>query len=140
MYAVQDAAESAAVTDVDRGAKIQERLDALGISDREFHATTGIDRKTLRRAVVGKETTRPSTYDAIEAAIDKLERRVAGAPQTRALGDPGDDLVEFTIEGNFGVRAVVKGPIRDMEALQAAVAKLVRDMGRTDHDDNSVNS
>lgn len=123
-----DAADLPVVT-LGRGDKIQERLDHLGISDREFHETTGIDRKTLRRAVDGEDRVRPGTYAAIEAALDKLEQRVAGVPRTKAIGDPADDLVEFTIEGNFGVRAVVKGPVRDMDELLAAVDKLMRGMG-----------
>lgn len=48
----------------------------------------------------------------------------------RAVGNPSDDLVEFSVEGNFGVRAVVKGPVRDIEALREAVAKLIADMNR----------
>lgn len=117
------------MTEPGRGAAIDERLKALGVSDREFEDQTGINRKTLRRAAANDEKVRASTYAAIEAALDKLERRASpDLGQPRSIGDAGDDLVEFTIEGNFGVRAVVKGPIRDMEALQAAVAKLVRDM------------
>ena len=69
MGALRYAAKSPSVTD-DRGAVIQRRLDALGITDREFYARTGIDRKTLRRAVAGEEGTRASTYIAIESAID----------------------------------------------------------------------
>jgi hypothetical protein len=42
--------------------------------------------------------------------------------------DIGEDYVEFTVEGNFGVRAVVRGPVRDMPELQKAVAELLRDM------------
>jgi len=140
MYAIPDTAESAPVTDDDRGAQIQQRLDELGISDREFHEVTGIDRKTLRRAVDGQERVRPSTYAAIESALDKIEQRVAGAPQQRPIGDPAQDLVEFTIEGNFGIRAVVKGPVRDMDALQAAVSKLVRDMQAHPQGRDSENS
>lgn len=127
MYAVLSTAESALVGDTERGDEIKRRLEALGISDREFHETTGIDRKTLRRAIEGQDRVRPSTFVAIESALMQLEQRVTG-PKARAVGDPRDDLVEFTIEGNFGVRAVVKGPVRDMDALESAVAKLVRDM------------
>lgn len=126
MDALRGATESTLVTTTSRGARIQERLDALGISDREFHETTGIDRKTLRRAVDGEERVRPGTYAAIEAAVTQLEQRVAGV--TEHNDSPEDDMVEFTVEGNFGVRAVVKGPVRDLAALQDAVAKLVLDM------------
>lgn len=118
-------------TSDERGAEIQRRLDALGITDREFYAKTGIDRKTLRRAVAGEESTRPSTYIAIHAALDKLEAMVTGGD----VSTPGADYVEFTVEGNFGVRAVVRGPVKDMAELQAAVSRLVREM-RTAQDDD----
>lgn len=127
MSGVLHAAESPPVTDDkdDRGAEIQRRLDALGITDREFYSKTGIDRKTLRRAVAGEPGTRNTTYIAIEAALAKLERAVRGEPVAQ-FG--GEDYVEFTVEGNFGVRAVVRGPVKDMEELQRAVGKLVREM------------
>ena len=44
------------------------------------------------------------------------------------LGDPSDELVEFRVSGAFGVQAVVRGPIRDIDALQAAVSKLIAGM------------
>ena len=126
MGALRYAAKSPSVTD-DRGAVIQRRLDALGITDREFYARTGIDRKTLRRAVAGEEGTRASTYIAIESAIDKMEAEVKGLPTARTAGE---DYVEFTVEGNFGVKAVVKGPVKDMD--ERAVARLVREMRNPD--------
>lgn len=123
-------AQSLSVTEdrQDRGAAIQARLDQLGISDREFYRQTGIDRKSLGRAIEGVDTVRGSTYDAIETALSRLEGAVEGRAGRVELGDPEDDFVEFTIEGNFGVRAVVKGPVRDMDQLQKAVADLVREM------------
>ena len=112
-----------------RGQAIKSRLDQLGISDREFHEETGIDRKTLRRAIVGEERVRASTYAAIESALDKLEARTRLHPVPPAEDDEG--YVEFTVEGNFGVRAIVKGPVRDMDQLQAAVYKILREMRQT---------
>lgn len=126
MHAVAHEADLADVTtDDERGAEIQERIDALGISDREFYKRTGIDRKTLNRAITG-EGTRPSTYIAIDAALTRMEDMVGRRGEQRRNAD--DDYVEFTVEGNFGVRAVVRGPVRDMSELQAAVSKLVREM------------
>lgn len=111
----------------ERGDAIQQRLDSLGISDREFQEQTGIDRKTLRRAVAGQERVRVSTLAAIEAALDKIERSVR--PAVRSLPAAEEEgYVEFTVEGNFGVRAIVKGPIKDMDELQSAVARLLREM------------
>jgi hypothetical protein len=123
-------AQSLSVTENrgERGDAINARLEALGIGDREFQRATGIDRKTLDRAIKGVDTVRPSTYDAIETALTRLEDAVGGKAGRVELGHPDDDFVEFTIEGNFGVRAVVKGPVRDMEQLQKAVSDLVREM------------
>lgn len=135
MQVVTYGAESPAVSSDDddgdpRGAEIERRLADLGISDREFYAKTGIDRKTLNRAIKGVPGTRPSTYIAITAALDRLERMVHGEPAER----PDADYVEFTVEGNFGVRAVVKGPVKDMDELQRAVARLVREMRQEGND------
>lgn len=135
MHAVTHGAESRTVSsdedDADgRGAEIQRRLSDLGISDREFYDKTGIDRKTLKRAIAGVPGTRPSTYIAITAALDRLERMVRGEPADR----PEADYVEFTVEGNFGVRAVVKGPVKDMDELQRAVARLVKEMRQEGND------
>lgn len=121
-----DRADWSVVTGEDRGAAIQGRIDRLGISDREFHERTGIDRKTLRRAINNDDAVRASTYGAIEAALTELERLVKGVP----AGDSEEHLVEFTVEGNFGVRAIVKGPISDMAALQEAAARLVAEIKR----------
>lgn len=96
----------------------------------------------LRAAKAGGPLAAPrsQTWAAIERAANwppgsaRLVWEGAEAPQVvlpegaRHLGDPSEDLVEFTVEGNFGVRAVVKGPVRDMDALQAAVSKLIAGM------------
>ena len=54
MNAVAVAAQSGFVTN-DRGAEIQRRLDRLNLSDRDFERRTGVERKTLRRAIDIKE-------------------------------------------------------------------------------------
>lgn len=129
MYAVADEAQSGGVGNTERAAKIHERLEALGISDREFADRSGIDRKALRRAANGGPV-RGTTYTAIETWLNTLEAEVGvGAPPgARQIGDPADDLWEFTIENSDGLKAVVKGPIRDMDELQAFAQKLIRDM------------
>lgn len=53
-------------------------------------------------------------------------------PSVRPIGDPNDGLVEFRVSGAFGVQAVVRGPIRDIDALQAAVSKLIAGMSVDD--------
>lgn len=93
----------------------------------------------LRAAAKGEPLAEPrsQTWTAIERAANWPPGSARSVweggepPETvlpegaRPIGDPSDDLVEFVIEGNFGVRAVVKGPLRDMDELQAAVSKLI---------------
>lgn len=77
---------------------------------------------------------RSQTWAAIERAANwptGSARRVwAGEEppkrpvETTQLEPVGEDFVQFEISGNFGVRAIVKGPVRDIDALQAAALKL----------------
>jgi len=128
MQAVASTANLPSVTENARGDAIQDRLDALGISDREFQNKTGIDRKTLKRAVEGHASVRPQTYLAIEAGLDRLEQENRGLPAEERPDDPGADLIEFRLSGNFGVDIVVKGPVRDRSELEDSVARLIREM------------
>jgi hypothetical protein len=110
--------------DDDRGAEIRRRLDAIGISDREWHARTGIDRKTLNRAIANDERLRVSTRQAIDDWLDRIERENAGP-----VDNPEDDLIEVEVSDSSGVRrAIVRGPVRDREQLTAMVARLIREM------------
>jgi len=112
------------------GDEIRERRVRLGMTVKDLAARAQVDRGRLSAIEDGTANARPSTIGAIEAALDQIEQEMGmNDPGTMsAVGDPGGDLVEFTIEGNFGVRAVVKGPVRDMDALREAVAQIVREM------------
>lgn len=123
---------SVAENNDDRGVELKERFDALGISYREWDERTGIDRQTLSRAFQGRS--QDSTYTAIDAELTRLERHVRGIPEDAPT--PEEDYVEFTAEGNFGVRVVVRGPVRNMDALREAVSKLIEDM-KTDNPGHS---
>ena len=115
------------VTDSERGQRIQARLDALGMTARQFQERTSISRDTLRKAVAGEASVRPNTYDLIESKLDQFERQAEGFEGLKGQR-PEDDLIEFELSGNFGVRVVVKGPIRDQAALEESVARLIREM------------
>lgn len=117
----------ALVTDDQRGQRIQERLDALRMTARQFHELTGISRDTLRKAIAGEPSVRSNTYEQIENKLDGFEKQAEGFGGLKSQ-DPEDDLISFELSGNFGVRVVVKGPIRDQEALEASVARLIREM------------
>lgn len=115
------------VTDSERGQRIQQRLDALRMTARQFHEQTGISRDTLRKAIAGESSVRSNTYEQIENKLTAFEQQAAGFEGLKAK-DPEDDLIEFELSGNFGVRVVVKGPIRDQEALEQSVTRLIREM------------
>lgn len=114
------------------GAEIQERRLKLGMSVKGLAERAGIDRGRLAALEAGADNVRDTTIGAVRAALDRIEHEMGMDLPARDLGD---GLVEFAIEGNFGVRAVVKGPIRDLAALQEAVSRLVRDM-QTDESGN----
>jgi len=108
-------------------------------SDSSIAAAGGPSTSTmtkLRHAAKGSGTLaepRSQTWAAIERAANWP---TGSARRVWAGGDPpeikdivpveplGEDFVQFEITGNFGVRAIVKGPIRDIDALQAAALKL----------------
>lgn len=131
VHLVRDTADLADVGEEgeSRGAAIKRRFDTLGISGREWQTETGIDRKTLARAMDDNPVVRDTTYTAIETALDRIERHNAGMPAGAVVEtDPANDLVTVRLEGNFGVKAVVEGPVRDLDALEELVAHLVREM------------
>ena len=115
------------VTDSERGQRIQQRLDALRMTARQFHEQTGISRDTLRKAIAGDPSVRANTYEQIETKLDGFEKQAEGFEGLKGR-KPEDDLIEFELSGNFGVRVVVKGPLRDQAALEESVARLIREM------------
>lgn len=113
--------------------QVTARRTRLGYTIAELAGEAGVDPDTLSDLEAGKRRPQPRTLDKVLAALDRLEAEVgldpaSLPPGTRRIGEPKDDLVEFTVEGNFGVRAVVKGPIRDLDELQRAVSKLIAGM------------
>lgn len=130
-----DVARSRAMGDVeeDRGAAIRERVEALGISEREFAAESHIDRKTLRRAMESDPTVRPSTFGAIESALGRLEDHARARVSSRPIGDPSEDMIELEFEESPGRRVVIKGPAGNLDQMEASLARLIAAM-RDDSD------
>jgi transcriptional regulator with XRE-family HTH domain len=114
------------VGNTERAAKIQSRLDALGISDREFAERTGVDRKALRRAANG-EAVRGSTYVAIETWLTRLERETGDVEVEELpegfeyIGDPRQRFISFEVPD---ARIVVKGPIEDADLLREQAERI----------------
>lgn len=110
----------------DRGAAIQRRIDALGISDREWHAQTGIDRKTLHRAIRNEPGTRSSTYTAIEAELDRLEAKVSGRPVAHQVSER-PNMMRVEVQGVYGAKALVfEAPVENIAELEAMVDRIMR--------------
>ena len=125
MHAVALTANSPSVTEASRGSAIRARLDALGISDREFERESGVSRGTLGRAIADDPRTTAATYLGIEAWLDRREERNRGLP-----AEP--HIVTFRLSGNFGVDIVISGPVENLSELEAAVERLVRGVGQQD--------
>lgn len=120
----------------DRGTTIERRFKALDMGWREWHEKTGIDRKTLQRAIDGHS--QASTYTAIEAELEKFEARNSGMPTALASSlASGEGVIEFDITGDFGVHVVVKGPVADADLLRRQAAAIIRDIRSKGADDQN---
>lgn len=145
MNATRDAAPLAPMTTSgggpqDRGAEIGRRFEALGLSDRKWHEETGIDRKTLNRAIDNYPGTRRGTYDAIEANLDKLEAKYRAQAVAMKKHDPESSpdievgpaedhggYIRFELQGVYGAKAmIVSAPVGNPEELATAVDLIMR--------------
>ena len=125
---------SVALVSGDVGQRIKDRRARIGMPIKTLAERAGVDRGRLAAIEAGTaKNVRTTTIGAIERALDEIEAERGFTepgvpPGAYRIGDPADDLVEFIIEGTGGVRAVVKGPIRNMDELQAAARKLLDGM------------
>lgn len=109
------------VVDEDRRARIKARREKLGMKVQPLAKLAQVDRGRLAGYEAGEADPSDVWIGRVEAALDRLE-------QEMSMDEDDDDIVEFTIEGNFGVRAAVKGPIRDIDILRAAASEFARDL------------
>lgn len=131
MSAMPIGAKLSAVND-DSGAEIRARRKRLGMTIGALAERAQVHRDTLSAIERGGSDPQTSTAGRIERALDELEHEMGmDLPSVvGVVGDPDEGLVEFTVEGHFGVRAVVKGPIKDIDKLQEAVGKLIAGMDK----------
>lgn len=123
----------------DRGAAIARRIEALGIGDREWHAITGIARSTLNRAIRNEPGTRPGTYTAIEAELDKLEARNAGEPVAVEQQEIAPGVVRVEVQGVYGAKALVfQAPVENVEILEHMVDRIMRRLAGEDVDEQKA--
>jgi transcriptional regulator with XRE-family HTH domain len=94
-----------------------------------FAREAGVSRTTLAAIEAGTVDPRDKSLAKILRALDQLEDEGGVAPRSEAI-----ETIEFTVEGDFGVKVTVKGPIRDRGELEQSVANIIRSIreGRDD--------
>jgi transcriptional regulator with XRE-family HTH domain len=120
-----------------RGEEIAERRTRLGLTVSKLAKLAGVDRGVITRL----EKTGNARLDrirAIEMALEDEERRqgddvpsVVDRPEVRPIGDPDAGLVTFDVKGpetTFSV--VLKGPVENLEKLEASALRLYLGMVR----------
>ena len=136
MSAVKDAEGLAVVVDDTEGEALKQRRLRLGISSRRKFAVIakehGFDISLDAIAASDHGRAADETYERIDALLTKLEETAAKHPEVLdddAAEEEEGGMVEFRLSGNFGVDAVVRGPVANMAELQEAAARLLREMG-----------
>lgn len=111
------------------GGRIKHLREQRRWSQKDLAGRLKVSTKTVSNWERGRNDPRASMGALREVFGDDLEAAAPPLPPgVHPIGDPSDELVEFRVSGAFGVSAVVRGPIRDIDALQAAASKLIADM------------
>lgn len=120
-----DAPTLVAVTEeslIQRGARIQERHEKLGISASALAKRASVDRATLARVESGVDGVRRATVGAIETALDQLELEIGMDDP-----EPQDRIVRFVVRGVYGADSlVVEGPVENIDELERSVDRIMR--------------
>lgn len=140
MTAVRTPTDFPLVDNVERGAEIRRRREALGIrSVREFERLSGARRGKISAAEHGRASA--ATYRELELWLTLQEAGgsapVVGPVSMRPIGDPSAKLLEVEVEGPGGFRMIVRAPVDNPEALAAAVRELLPDRMSNAPDDNA---
>lgn len=105
-------------TRVEKGQILHNRwIDAGFSSLHDLAKKSPFDYKTLRKVEAG--TASDTIYERLDAWIDEYVNEPPAQPISI-------EQIEFTVEGSFGVKVTVKGPIKDREALESSVAAIIR--------------
>ena len=103
-----------------RGLGLRRRRLGLGIkSVREFAERSGVSREAVTAAENGTASNR--TYGRLEAWLSRAEHAEAAEARDEAQ-------VEFRVSGGLGVDVVVRGPVADLDQLEASVTRLIREV------------
>lgn len=114
--------------DDETGRRLRDRRVRMGISVRQLADEADVDRGRLAKIEAGNAlNARETTISKVDKALTRLEHEMGmDDPDT----DPEDGVVEFRVTGNFGVDVVVKGPVRDLAALEESVGRILSRMQR----------
>jgi transcriptional regulator with XRE-family HTH domain len=99
---------------------LERRRVGHGIPVAELARMAGVDRNYLAKALKGRQQVSDTFIGKVTRALEDFEGE-SGA-------DLPDDYVEFHVAGDAGVTAIVKGPVRNMAELEAAVSRLIAQM------------
>lgn len=106
----------------------------LGLSTAELARRADISVDTVRKILKGVEG-QATKVKAVDEALARAGQEKGLNATVRSSGAEGgrqalvdEDLMEFEVGGNFGVSVVVRGPVKDHEALEDAVLKLIQGM------------
>lgn len=108
--------------DTREGLEIRQRREALGMSLRQLSEHSGINRATLANVEAGGA--RGTSVGAVRAALARLEREMGMDMPAVEEAPEVPDLLELEIEGG-GFRVVVRGPVKDEDALKRTVRSLL---------------
>ena len=132
MEAMHNGSGVVLMSDGTRWHAIEQRYLRLGItSQRDLErATNSVDMAVSRAAIMkaGQGKASDGTYARLEAALDKIEHEMTSEAEELAeavVTEAG--MVTFDLRGVFGAESVtVKGPVKNLAELEAAVEKLLR--------------
>lgn len=114
-----------------RGQAIGRRMNALGMKAKDLAREADRNRSLLYRVLNDEPNVREDSYRAFELALDRMEYDGGlGGPDAILSTEQG--LIEFEVTADaLGLRVVVKGPVEDAAAIEAQVARLIRDVGKS---------
>lgn len=125
MQSTREVEELRSVKDISRGDAIRKRRLEHGIrSVREFAEASGVSRNAVTAAEEGHAS--EGTYQRLEAWLDSFDQETGSDLPSSVV-----ETIEFVVEGDFGVKVTVRGPITNREDLQAAAAEIVRSIRET---------
>ena len=120
----QEGADSRAMSA--EGDRVRQRRERLGLSMKELAAEAHMHRTTIA-AIEDGQGSRRSSLVKLERTLSDLEAEAGiDAPPVEPSTEGG--VIEFDIINDLGIHVVVKGSIRDAEALRRQVIATIHEI------------